>query len=774
MFSRLVNALTPRKAANVDTLKAEGDALLGAGDFPLAAERYRAAARLAPRNARILTNLAFAQRELGQLAEAEKNAREAIAIEPAIADAHYLLAALAAGSANAEQAERRYRAAVLADPRLEAAWLGLCALLRAQGRDAELRLAAEDGARALPDCAELQLHLGQLDYKERRFDAAVAHLRRALAILPGNTALQNNIGLALLAGGRTDDAIASFQCALAEHPDSSETLCNLGNAYDAANRKNLARNCYEQAAAMAPHAPRALFGLGNSLLDEKDYDAAARHYQEILSRDPHHFGSLFQLAYIRQQREQFDAAIGYLQRALAIDPDDHGARVSLGACLRQTKRYEEALHQLETVRQNDPNRADACDEIGIVHQEQGNFIEAERWHIMAIERAPDRVHAHSNLGMALQLQGRLAEAEACFRRAAALDPHFALAQVNLAVLLSWHQNNAEAIDWLGKAIAAAPELAIARKNRAMLRLLCGDFAPGWREYESRFEGRDGEPRMASTRPHWTGEAELSGKTILLYAEQGFGDSLQFVRYAEMVAALGATVWLRVPAALKRLCASCTGVTRVFANDEDLPPYDYLCPLLSLPLAFGTDLASIPRRVPYLHAAPDDVMHWQNKLGARRKPRIGLVWAGDPRKGESKLHSLLRMRSLHFDQIRPWLAIPGLAFHSLQVGADALSQLDANSAVADHHAELRDFADTAALIVNLDLVVSVDTSVAHLAGAMGKPVWLLNRYNTDWRWLLERDDNPWYPTMRLFRQPALGDWDSVIAAVKEALCALDLH
>ena len=784
MFSSMFSLFGRKNAAPSEAdgkrFKDDADAALQRGAFAEAAHLYRMALEQAQKQpkpqqpARLHANLAFALKESGDAAGAQASAQQALDLDPAMADAHYLLATLGPP----DRAQHHYRAALAAAPDLEPAWVELCTLLAASGHHDEARHAAQDGLKALPQSAGIRICLGNLDYQGRRFIDAIAHFREAASLLADPAALFDNIGMAQLAGGRVGDAIASFEAALAARPDAVDSLCNLGNALDAAGRFDDAQACYARACASAlesaPHDVRARFNLGNSLLRSRKLDLATQHYNEVLALDPRHFGALFQLGYIAQISGQFDTAIGHLQHALTMSPGDLDARVNLGVCLRQVKRYDEALDCQRSVLRDDPARAEACDEIGIVFQDLGDFSASEHWHREAIALDPGRVEARTNLGMALQLQGRLDEAEAAFRTAIELGPTHALAQVNLAVLLSWHLQNGEALALLDRAAELAPELTLARKNAAMLRLLCGDFEAGWRGYESRWEGASGERRMASNKPHWDGSADLSGKTILLYAEQGFGDSLQFVRYAPLAAKLGATVWLRVPPALKRLFLSCEGVARVFAEDEALPPYDFLCPLLSLPLAFGTVLATIPASVPYLHAAPADVEHWARKLGACKLPRVGIVWAGDPRKSEAKLQALYRMRSLQIDQIRPWLALPNLEFHSLQVGADAVAQLDGTMPIVHHHQDLRDFADTAALIANLDLVVSVDTSVAHLAGALGKPVWLLNRYNSDWRWLQGRDDSPWYPSMRIFRQRALGDWDGVVKAVGNALAAFDLH
>jgi hypothetical protein len=341
----------------------------------------------------------------------------------------------------------------------------------------------------------------------------------------------------------------------------------------------------------------------------------------------------------------------------------------------------------------------------------------------------------------------------------------------------------EAMQSFDRATDIRPDLAEAWWDKAATHLLLGDFEAGWRLFEWRWQvpGPNGLDRVVRfAEPLWTGREPLEGKTIVLYAEQGLGDTIQFVRYAELVAARGARVLLAVPKPLMRLVSALDGVDQVVDGESAAPAIDYQCPMLSLPLAFGTTLATVPARVPYLNADREESAAWRQRLP--RVPgglRIGLVWAGGHRPENPHMTAMDARRSLPLARLAP-LAQPGVEFVSLQKGERAEAELRALAAeggfarrILDVGAELGDFATTAALIDNLDLVISVDTAVAHLAGAMGKPVWLLNRADTDWRWMLGREDSPWYPTMRIFRQTVSGDWGSVIAAVREALLDFSL-
>jgi TPR repeat/Glycosyltransferase family 9 (heptosyltransferase) len=330
----------------------------------------------------------------------------------------------------------------------------------------------------------------------------------------------------------------------------------------------------------------------------------------------------------------------------------------------------------------------------------------------------------------------------------------------------------DAVTAYDHAIAIRPDFAHARFNLGAARLLSGDFARGWEEYEWRW---DTEQLVAAKRnfaqPQWRGSNDVAGKTVFIHAEQGLGDTLQFCRYVPGVAARGARVIFEVPKPLLTMMGTLRGAVEIVATGEPLPDFDIHCPLLSLPLAFATRLETIPSQTPYLAAPDDKIAAWRDRLGERKRPRVGLVWAGNPRKELPGSNRIDQQRSIRFDQLAPVLDVAGCEFYSLQKGDDAVMQLRASALrdrVVDWTDELQDFSDTAALIENLDLVIAVDTSVAHLAGALAKPFWLLNRYTTCWRWLLDRDDSPWYSTARQFRQDDRRDWNDVMARVQAAL------
>ena len=389
---------------------------------------------------------------------------------------------------------------------------------------------------------------------------------------------------------------------------------------------------------------------------------------------------------------------------------------------------------------------------------------------------PDHANATLNLGVIRQSLGHLEEAETLYRHARALGVDEARVCNNLALALA-ELGRLEAAETVCRdALAANADYPEAAVNLGMILLMQFRLAEGWPWYEARWRV---QPLLslaqlpAETR--WTGAEPITGKTILLLGEQGFGDVLQFCRYAPMVASLGARVILAVPATLSRLMGSLAGVDQVVSQDDVLPAFDLHCPLMSLPMAFATTEQTIPAQAPYLAVDPDAIVSWQaiipppgNTDAGTWGLRIGLVWAGASRPQQPHAAAIDRRRSMQLAQMAPLGALPGNVFVSLQLGPPAAQIETAPFPLIDVASRLTDFADTAALVATLDLIITVDTAVAHLAGALGKPVWLLSRHDACWRWGRDRDDTPWYPTMRLFRQTTPGDWAGVMQRVAAAL------
>jgi tetratricopeptide repeat protein/glycosyl transferase family 9 (putative heptosyltransferase) len=368
-----------------------------------------------------------------------------------------------------------------------------------------------------------------------------------------------------------------------------------------------------------------------------------------------------------------------------------------------------------------------------------------------------------NLGAERQRAGLLAEAESLYRHALLLRPDLAEAHYNLGTALDQMGRWDEAIAALRQAVALRPDLATAHWNLAAMLLRQGDLPRGWEEYEWRWKIPELRlSRVTCPQPQWNGE-ELMGRRILVYAEQGFGDTIQFARYVPLVARLGGRVMLGCRRELTALLGRLDGVERCLPQPGPAPAdFSFHCTLPSLPRIFGTTTATIPWSGPYLAADAAKAAAWQARLRRDGRRRIGLVWAGRP------THPNDLNRSIAPDRLRPLADVPDVQWFSLQKGPAAGRISDGLAALTDWTAEMNDFDDTAALLANLDGVICVDTSVAHLAAALGRPTWVLLPFVPDWRWMLERSDSPWYPTMRLFRQPAAGDWDSVLREVVAAL------
>jgi tetratricopeptide (TPR) repeat protein len=552
-----------------------------------------------------------------------------------------------------------------------------------------------------------------------------------------------------------------------------------------------------------PASPQFLATLGRTIEEGMTLQRqgrlaeAEKIYTRILKTLPDQFETLQLLAELKMQRGKPGEAFRHMSAAVAARPNSADARIHLGHVLRALNRHADALASFEAAQRLDPANVDALGNAGDVLLALGRPTEALACFGKGLSLAPGHPEALANRGVALAALGehdaalvdfdaaiksgpnpmlaynrglalanlgRSAEAVAAYDQALAMMPSHVAALSSRGVALQALNRHAEAIASFDRALALAPDYADAHFNRSLALLATGDYGGGQAEYEWRWR-RSGAAPSRQNRPLWLGEAPLAGKTILLHAEQGLGDTIMFARHAGELARAGARVVLEVHPELKALMARLAGAAAVIGRGEPRPAHDFHCPLGSLPLALKIRPETVPHEIPYLAADPERVARWRVRLEAHGTPRVGLVWAGNV------AHANDRNRSLPLEKLAPLLARDGARIISLQRdmrGGDA--ERLAAAPMLHLGSELADFDDTAAVLAQCDLVLSVDTSVAHLAGALGRPLWVLLPFAADWRWTAGAEHSPWYPSARLFRQPQPGDWDSVVAAVVKDLPA----
>jgi tetratricopeptide (TPR) repeat protein len=564
--------------------------------------------------------------------------------------------------------------------------------------------------------------------------------------------------------GEAIEAARLCRLALDASPDYFEALYVAGIIAEQTGRGQEAVELLSKAVAVKPGIADAHYNLGVALGSLKRNAEAVQSYERAISLKADHADAYFNRGVMLAELDRPEEAVQSYDRAISLQPDYAEAYNNRGMALGRLHRHVEALASYEGAIAHRPEYARAYNNRGVALRELGRSAEALESYDRAIALRPDYAEAFTNRGIALAELDLPEEALESYARAIALKPDYAEAFYNRGNAFRDLNRTKEAIGSYERAIALVPNHASAHWNLADCRLMMGDFALGWQEYEWRWKlAQNDGGRRNFEQPLWLGTPGLKDRTILLHSELGMGDTFHFCRYAKAVAALGAKVVLEVQPPLQRLLADLEGVARVVPRGAPLPAFDYHCPLMSVPLAFKTDLATIPADVPYIRSDPSIVETWREKLGDKGKPRIGLVWSGS---------MLLKndRRSIALAEILPlvgewadWICL------QKEVSESESALLASRPDIRCVGGELADFADTAALLDLMDIVVSVDTGVAHLAGAMGRPVWILLPFiPIDWRWMLDREDSLWYPTARLFRQSASREWASVISRVNREL------
>ncbi len=485
--------------------------------------------------------------------------------------------------------------------------------------------------------------------------------------------------------------------------------------------------------------------------------------RQILQARPTHAEALHLRAVIAHQTGDLIGAIDYLKQAIAAKGNVPLFHSNLCEMCRQAGRLEEAVAAGTRAIKLHPNFPQALNNLGIVHFDREEFRTAERYYRSALALDPNFPEAHNNLANALRAQHKFDQSIPCYEKAIECRPGYADAIANLGSVLHIVGRLDEAMSTFQWALTLNPRQSDAHSGVGILQLLRGNFAAGWSEYEWRLLTTEARHRPPPG-PAWDG-GDPSGRRILVYGEQGFGDAIQFCRYLPMLRDRGATVFFRIASGVAGLIADNMPGIEV-SSGGTMPSYDFHCPLLSLPHRFGTSLTSIPHMLGYLRPRQETIARWASRMGTGPELKVGLAWTGNPK------HINNTNRSITAEAMLPLLSIDGIRFFSVQVGARA-QELPKRSkgAVVDLSPALTDFSETAGAVAHLDLVVTVDTSVGHLAAAMGKPVWVMVSWVPDWRWMLQREDNPWYPTMRIFRQRSLGDWSGVVERVVSELRAV---
>ena len=526
----------------------------------------------------------------------------------------------------------------------------------------------------------------------------------------------------------------------------------------------------EKALVLAPQSTEIIYKYGTILMAQKKFAAVLPLMMRVVALKPDHTKAYWHIGIAFRETGDSAGALAAFDKALEINPQDVEALSDKGTTLQEIGRLPEATTCYEQALTLKPNHHGVINNLGVIHLLQNDLDGAAALYQAALAVHPASPEALCNLGAILGLKGDLDGAILHCQKALALRQDCPETLNNLGIALKDARRFEEAIVAYKEALSLVPDNAEVHKNLALALLALGRFDEGWREYEWRWKSellrRD---FRVFAQPEWQGETG-EGRTLLIHAEQGFGDTLQFCRYVPLIKERGFHVVMEVPPPLKRIIQSLDGVEKVVTSGDVLPPFDLHSPMMSLPLAFHTTVETIPAKLPYLSPDPADLTKWRDRVAALANDvlKVGLVWAGSSR-AHLRAPDLIatdQKRSVAPEVMAPLMDVPNVQFFSLQKeGTRAPDVFHLIDWMEDCH----DFADTAALIMNLDLVISVDTAVAHLAGALGKPVWLLNRFNSCWRWLVERDNSPWYPgTLRLFNQKEMGNWDEVVIRVRAAL------
>jgi tetratricopeptide (TPR) repeat protein len=559
-----------------------------------------------------------------------------------------------------------------------------------------------------------------------RVEEAEQVYNQILSVRPNNPIALHRLGLLRYRRRDLDTAETLIRKALGVRPNFPNAWSNLGVVLNDRGRKQEAIDCYHHAIEYNPNHANAFSNLGNSLKDKGVMDAAVACYQRAIDIDPNVPDPYNNLAAALRQMGNLPQAETTCRKAIEINPSHSDSHVNLGAILKEQGRSGEAMACYRKALEINPNSAAAYTNLGVVLRDEGRLEEAMNCHKKAIDLRPNAPESYNNFAVALRDLGRLDDAVEYYRKSIAIDPGIAEHHTNLAHAL----------------------------------LLMGRLDEGWKENEWRWKSKKPtSPVRNFAQPQWDG-TRLDGKTILLHAEQGLGDTINFIRYVPMVKPFGGRVILEVQPKLEKLCRSIDGYDEYYLYGQQLPPFDVHAPLLTLPYIFRTNVETIPSQTPYLAVDKPSPIRFPED----GRLRVGLVWAGNPKFVEDK------QRSPRLEAFLPLFEVPGVQFYGLQKG-DGRADMAGRAmppCFTDCDACIEDFVDTGAIMKELDLVISSCTSPAHVAGALARPLWLVLPFMPDYRWLMGRPDTPWYPSARLFRQTEPGNWRPAIEQLAAAL------
>ena len=701
----------------------------------------------------------------GNLADAERSFRAVLRKEPKHATALNLLAVVLIRGNRLTEAEAYLRRALVENPKSDTTLYNYGLVLKSLNRPNEALDRYTQALKINPSIAEIWNNRGTVFNDIGRYREAAADFDRAIAINPTYADAHFNRGNALAKLKKFDQSLAAYDRALMLRPELPEAWVACGNILAEINRNDEALTAYDKALTLKPDLAGAWLGRGNVFAAARRPDKATVAFDTALELKPDLAEAWLGRGNVCYELEQYDAAAAAFDKALAINASLGKAWLGRGNVLTARKQFNSALAAYDTALRHCPDLPDAWLGRSKVFAELKQYNSALSACDRALALAPDSAKAWLGRGIIYASLERHHDALAAYDRASTQNPDLA-ADVLLSRGFSLERLKRfdDALTSYDQALKVRPHYSEVRYNSALNRLLVGDFTRGWEQHEWRWEtARLKNGKRNFSQPQWSGTEQLAGKTIVLHAEQGYGDTIQFCRYVPLVADRAQQVILEVQHELHDLMNTLAGSAQIISRGDRLPTFETHCPLLSLPRAFRAELNSIPAETPYLGASDLAAMRWNEALGPKHRPRIGLAWFGN------SLHLNDRNRSIELGALL--MALKGIdaTFISLQrdlrSGDTALLH---EQGMLHFGEELTDFSETAGLIANLDLIVSVDTSIAHLAGALARPVWILLPFIPDWRWLLDREDSPWYPTARLFRQDDTREWNNVLVHLRAAL------